>query len=384
MLNRDIAKILLVVAPINVLAAGVDTELSASVSQEYSDNIFKLDTGSPLYSVVENADVITQTGIAVYFSKEVSRQVFLIRANLSQNSYQNNDQLDNQSNFVELDWKWAVGSKVRGDLGYRRAEQLKDFENQIGIEKNAETNDAAYVSAEVGLNQNVAVVLDLEASEVSNELQAKKEFDRSELVRQISLRYSPTQKTNFVIGQVQTLGVPESEIGNSSYEFDQDKLFISVNYNPSPKTRLGLSSGIVKRDIAGQSSVEADDASLEWSWRLTNKSNLNVNLSKRLSSSSSESVAYTESTLADVAYNYQYSSKLGLSASFSKEDRISNLVNFNEDLEEMFDSLAVNASYQAAKYLGLVLRVKSLSRVSSSDISDYDVQTVYLGVNLKL
>jgi len=370
--------------PCSVMASNVVTEVSFNLSQEYSDNIFKLDSENPLYEVVDNSDVITQAGAGISLTKAVSNQEFNLQANFLQNGYKNNSQLDNQSNVFAFDWGWGVGSVSRGNVGYRHVEQLKDFEDQIGIEKNSEKTGVMYFNGQIDLFSRAAFNVDIENSAKRNQLESKKGFDRDELTRLISLEYKSSPKLDYVVGQIHTKGQASQSSVDSPYDFEQDKLFVGVNYFSGSKTNLSLSAGSVERRIAGQDSVEANDLSFEWLWRLSSKSALDLGVSKRLTSPSSESVSYTESDVFDMSFTYQLSSKIGVGLSYKREERVSELIGESQSLEEHLDSLALNLNYRIKPYLGLVFNVKDLGRTSSAAQSDYDVQTLFLGMNLTL
>lgn len=386
MLNRYFLQFVLISTPVSVLASGMDTVFSVNLSQEYSDNVFKLDPDNALYSLVESADVITQTGAGLSLSKTISRQKMTVQVNFLQNNYQNNTQLDNQSNTLETDWAWAVGSKARGNMGYNQVEQLKDFEDQIGIEKNTERSGVLYFKGQLDLSSQVSLNVDLESISKRNQLDSKKEFDRDEYSRAVYLGYNPSQRIGYVVGHIHTEGEPSSSIANlaSPYDFSQDKFYFGVNYFSGAKTKVGLSAGVVERKISDGRRVDANDLTLDWLWLVTSKSSFDLNLSKRLSSPSSESVAYTESNVVDVVFTHKLSPKTGLSLSYKLEDRVSDLVNSSQNLDEIFKSLGLSFSYRIKPYLGVVLNLKDLGRVSSAVQSDYDVQTVYLGMNLTL
>ena len=103
-----------------------------SISMTQDDNLLRYDSKLVLPDDVEVSDTVLQTRVGVDVNWELSRQNFIVKAELSDSKYSNNSRLDNQGESIKAVWNWQVGSKLTGGIGYSRDQVLASFnDNQV-------------------------------------------------------------------------------------------------------------------------------------------------------------------------------------------------------------------------------------------------------------
>jgi exopolysaccharide biosynthesis operon protein EpsL len=127
---------LLFVLPLStrVLAAadpGDHLQLFAMNTMAYDDNLFRLsdrpDADRVLQPGMARSDFVNQLSAGGRFNFPWQRQQFIADVRVDDNRYANNDFLNNVSTNNKLTWKWQLGSRWSGNLGYHYAQALASF-----------------------------------------------------------------------------------------------------------------------------------------------------------------------------------------------------------------------------------------------------------------
>ncbi len=103
-----------------------------SVSMSQDDNLLRYDSKLVLPDDVELSDTVLQTKVGIDVNWALSRQNFIVKAELNDSKYSNNSRLDNQGESIKAVWNWQVGSKLNGGIGYSLDQVLASFtDNQV-------------------------------------------------------------------------------------------------------------------------------------------------------------------------------------------------------------------------------------------------------------
>ena len=106
--------------------------ISATVM--YDDNFSKVDpdddvTIESLGGDNKLSDTMTVVAAGLDFDWKVSRQNFLLNAEINRNNFENNDYLNNDGEKYKADWLWRVGSHLNGVVGYSYDKGLASFQD---------------------------------------------------------------------------------------------------------------------------------------------------------------------------------------------------------------------------------------------------------------
>jgi hypothetical protein len=123
-------------------------QFSVSGGLYHDSNVFRLSDGAPSPAgVTSRSDTIYRVGLGLKADLPVSRQHLLLNANINSYSYDRYSQLDNVAYDAGAAWRWQAGSRLSGDVGYRRQRYLGDLGEVQATIKDQVTQDRFYATA---------------------------------------------------------------------------------------------------------------------------------------------------------------------------------------------------------------------------------------------
>jgi len=122
-------------------------QFSVSGGLYHDDNIFRLSDSAVVPGVTERSDTIYRVGLGLKADLPVSRQRLLFDANIDSFTFDRYSQLDHVAYRAGAAWRWQVGSRLSGDLGYARRRFLADLGEIQASLKDMITEDRFYANA---------------------------------------------------------------------------------------------------------------------------------------------------------------------------------------------------------------------------------------------
>lgn len=122
-------------------------QFSVSGGIYHDDNIFRLSDSAVVPGVTERSDTIYRVGLGLRADIPVSRQRLLLDANIDNYTFDHNSLLDHVAYRAGAAWRWQVGSRLSGDLGYSRRRFLGDLGEIQAPLKDLVTEDRTYARA---------------------------------------------------------------------------------------------------------------------------------------------------------------------------------------------------------------------------------------------
>jgi exopolysaccharide biosynthesis operon protein EpsL len=106
----------------------IQIEANASIARD--NNLYRLPDADPrLFGISPDrkSDTVRTLGLGLKVDKTISRQRFLADLDVTDISYNRNDNLDHIGQDMRGSWFWRVGNYWDGELGYRRRKYLAGF-----------------------------------------------------------------------------------------------------------------------------------------------------------------------------------------------------------------------------------------------------------------
>ena len=154
--------------------------LQVSGSVAHDSNLFRLPSEvdpQPVIGSSDKSDNIFRIGAGGRYETRVSRQKFLVEANVDHYRFQNFDNLNNDSYDGRGEWKWQVGNFWDGTLGIGQRRYLAGFANLQRNTKDMIDQGRAYGSANYNLHSHLRFTLDLGWYDNRHSADSQKIFD---------------------------------------------------------------------------------------------------------------------------------------------------------------------------------------------------------------
>ena len=154
--------------------------LQVSGSVTHDSNLFRLPSEVDAQAAIgssDKSDNIFRIGAGGKYEAQVSRQKFLVEANVDDYRFQNFDNLNNDSYDGRGEWKWQAGNFWDGTLGIGQRRSLAGFANLQQNIKDMIDQGRAYGSANYNLHSHLRFTLDLSWYDNRHSADSQKIFD---------------------------------------------------------------------------------------------------------------------------------------------------------------------------------------------------------------
>lgn len=356
-----------------------------SVKQIHEDNLFKSN------DTTAKKDIISVLNVGVKGDIDVSRQKITLDALFTQSSYEYNDQLDNNSQSVNGNLLWVVGSDWNGVIGLGSKKSLNSFEDNPAIrEKIFRTINSASFSANHKLLPRWTVGAGVSAYQL--------EYDSSILDSNNLDFISADLSLVHLTGKFNQIGLKYSL---SSTKFPNREYipgdFIDEGYNIHQLVVTGIWRVSGKNTLTGQVGWEALNNNnldsrnysglyfnLSNIWRISGKTSVNTSLRRDVSPTSTIFATYQTNNVLSFSPNWKFSQKLTFfsNASFSSISLegdpgfVSNSASVSED----YRSLSAGLNYRPTKSLVFNLQVNRNNRLSDNVGRDFEANTASISL----
>lgn len=247
-------------------------QVGASLSINHDSNLFRLPDGATPASVRSRADTLTSASLLGGADLHFGRQRLRGQANVSENRFSNNDQLNNRSHGAKLMLDWETIGRLSGRLGASSNRSLRKFdpaEAGGGLERNIETVEQAEALARLG----GVTRLTFEGGVTGRRVDYSSPRYRARAYRQdtgsLGLRWRPGGATTLGIGLRRTDG----RYPNTGDRFEREDIDLFVTWVPSGLTTLDarLSRGRIVYERFTERNFTGFNGALKAIWAPTGK-----------------------------------------------------------------------------------------------------------------
>lgn len=361
----------------------------------YDSNFLRLSDNTdpvPLTGQSDKSDFIKQVAAGVDVDWQVSRQHFIVKANVNQNWFQNFTFLDYTGWDTLAQWNWQLGNNLDGEIGYSNREALGGFGQLNGVVDNLINNQRAFANGGYLFHPNGKIKLGWFRTQTEFDAASREFSNNTEDNAQVELQYlSPTGST-LGLRIIGTDGeYPERDIPPGS---TQDNAYTRMNYaltwdwHSNSKTRIGGLVGYVQQDYEHFGFRNFDDiiAQVNLNWQASEKTILDLSARRLVSQADNlfSSFVLTQGIWFDFSWQATPKIAVKLPISYQQQD-------FLGGGGTSATSAARQKDYVANVGLGLMYHpLDSISigpvlnyenRDSNNPIASYETKTA--GVNLQ-
>jgi hypothetical protein len=339
----------------------------------YDSNFFRRSSNSnPIDEFVK------QLAAGFNMDWNVSRQQFIVKANVNQSWFQNASELDYTGWDTQAQWNWWAGSNFNGEIGYTNTEKLGSFINLNTIIPNLSNNQYYFANAGYLFQPHSKIKLGFFRTATSYDNTSRKFSNNTENNAQIDLQYIKQDDDflglrfiatdgqypdrNFVVGDLQDdsytrlhygvswnwhagtktsldgiFGYTEQQFSHlSGRDFSAMVAHFNIRWKASEKTLLEL---LLNRDIYQSGNVSSSFVSMQgfninFTWHTTPKIDMKLLMSyqQQLYLGNTTTLVGTEqqkNNIGIVGANLIYSmfDNIGIEAILNYENRDSNIHN---------------------------------------------------------
>ena len=380
-------------------------QFSVSGGLYHDSNVFRLSDGAPSPAgVTSRSDTIYRVGLGLKADLPVSRQHLLLNANINSYSYDRYSQLDNVAYDAGAAWRWQAGSRLSGDVGYRRQRYLGDLGEVQATIKDQVTQDRFYASAGYLMTPRWRVRGAADWYKWDHSDAARNVLDLRVSSTTVGLDYI-TPANNSIGGQFKYShgDYPNPQVFNGtavSNDYDEYETSAVLHWVLTGKSTLFARLGYTKRE---HDQVPARDfggatGRLSLDWAPGGKTLINASVWREIYSVEERGTlgeggldqadaSYVVSTGASIGPAWAPTAKLVFQGKVVHEKRkyqgspgltfgVAPVVGTGEHREDTFNGLRLSAGYTPIRALRLSLSAEHGKRDSNAFLRDYDYNLI--------
>jgi hypothetical protein len=258
--------------------------LGAGLSWARDDNIFRAPAGQ------EVADSYTSVFVTGKLDQAISRQRLQANATLTTSHFNQRGDLDNTGYGLQLSWNGSTVENISWALSHDAHRSLASYANADSPDQriaNIETSQQTVAAAQLGMAAQWATSLTLShrALNYSAPAYVRSEFQLNS--EGLSLQWRPQGPVSLQLGPRFSQGhYPQARaIVGGGYEadaFQRRDIDLSVNWLATGDSNLSarVSQTAQHYDVGRERDFEGATGLLDWRWRLTGKTQLNLTVNR--------------------------------------------------------------------------------------------------------
>jgi exopolysaccharide biosynthesis operon protein EpsL len=306
---------------------------SVGVVSNYYSNLFYVDDRIPadLVPFLKNGQKSDWSyGLKAGLDADipVSRQVFTLRSNVTQNNFATYDNLDNTSYNARGVWNWVAGSSWDGDVGVQHSDSLGSFVDTRGNVKNLRKTDQYFASAMYRVYYDWKLRAALSYLELQNSDPRFRAGNRNDTTYELGSRYYSKGGDNYVGLNFRAIdGVfpnrqvfPGATVDNSYRQYTVETV---VDWRYSPVTFLEGAVGWTNRlhEQISARNFSGITGRVVWGYGISGATSLNTTLFREIGALETVTSNYILTQGIRFGPSWRYSEKLTLQANAGFSNR---------------------------------------------------------------
>jgi exopolysaccharide biosynthesis operon protein EpsL len=350
----------------------------------YDSNLFRLsgkDQAEALLGDDKKDDTIGYFGVGIKSDLKLSRQHFLLNADVASVKYDRFSDLDNTQVNGDARWAWQAGNLWKGNLGYKYDRHLSSFDEQHLPQKDMRTFQSSYLDGGYQITPDWELRSGVNYDDTSYDEQ--KYLDRTASTGRLEALYRNTlntrigtriRYTSYNLNNTDILGQPlnddynETEISGVFYWEGTAK--------SSLEARLGYT--MLRYNNSDLSDFNGTSGRLTYYWAVTAKTKLDIAVWRETSSLDAQIASYVLTQGASIAPVWSVTRKVSLRGivSYANDDfKGENDVRNSLGLKKRTDKTwlyGVSANWAPRDYLLVSIGYRKENRNSTVNIDDYN------------
>lgn len=338
-------------------------------------------------------DFIKQLSAGFDMDWNLSRQHFIINANVNQNWFQNFSNLDYTGWDTRAQWNWQLGNNFNGEIGYVNIQRLGSFAQLGGLFDNLQNNQRYFANGGYLFHPNGKIKLGVFRTKNKLEGDSRQFSNNTEDNAELNLQYlSPTQSILGLTVIATDGSYPQRQL---STDGTRDTDYMRMNYaviwdwRASSKTRIDGWVGYTQQNFDHFSALDFSDiiARLNLHWQTTEK--LLLELSGRREINQAQNLFASFVLTQGVWFNLRWQTSpkitLELPVSYQEQQYLGGSGNNTRDFEQQKDKVGMvglNVLYHPIDSISISLVLNYEKRDSNYPIASYETQSA--GLNLQM
>jgi exopolysaccharide biosynthesis operon protein EpsL len=295
------------------------------LAYSYDDNLLRLPENTP--PDFQRSDRSTQAIAGFLLDRPIGRQKLTGQAKLSRVTFDHYDQLDYNGKDFSLDWAWALGNHLDGNIGGSYAQTLTPFNDFHSDDRNLRTQRREYINGGWRFHPSWRVRAGFQRYKYNYELPAQSINDRTEDLSEAGIDYlaASGSKVGIVLRRLKGNYLNERRLGTAFLDegYTQDELKANVSWLYSDITQLTVLAGYAKRkhDQFTERDASGANGRVTLTWKPRVKLRFQADAWREFSAVESTFISNSLNRGGSVAGNWEITSKVSANAAFRREKR---------------------------------------------------------------
>jgi exopolysaccharide biosynthesis operon protein EpsL len=351
----------------------------------YDTNVLRLPKGKPFpKGKSSKGDFVKTVNAGVEMDWKLSRQQFIVKADVNHSWFQNFESLDYLGWDVLAEWNWKIGSDLEGTLGYSNSQKLNEYD-QINDLISNESNFSVYRANIAYLfHPQGRIAINLFRTEDEFEDGTRRSSNLTENNAELNLEYlSPTGSAIGVRVLATDGDYPNRQITRTS---ELDNGYLRMNYGMtyrwvwSEKTRIYGRVGYTQQDFDHLASKDFGDvtAQLNVDWAVTEQAAVFFSAWREIRQVDDIDESFSLSQGVKVTPSWQLTPKIKMYSDLSFEQK-----DYEEsDREDTLWSFGYNIAYEPFHNIMFDLMLGYENKGSTEEFKSYE--SLSTGLNMQV
>ncbi len=363
----------------------------AAFNMLYDSNFLRVADNAPVSFTggkSDKSEFIKQAVAGFDMDWTVSRQHIIIKANASQNWFQNFTSLNYTGWNAQAQWNWQIGNELNGEIGYTNIQTLGSYDYLNSLVNNLQNNRSYFANAGYLFHPNGKIKFGVFETELQYDDISRQINNNIEDNAEFNLQYLSPTNSMFGVRVLATNGqYPQRQFtpGNPL-----DNLYTRMNYavtwdwHASTKTRLDGSLGYTQQDYAH---ISANDfsgitARLNLEWKASDITLLTLSARREINqySSLTSNFLLAQGVWFNLSWQPYQKITLMLPISYQQQQFLGS-IGVNSQEIDYVGNIGINLMYKPVEYISIGLALKSEKRDSNNPLRNYTTQSA--GLNLQ-
>jgi exopolysaccharide biosynthesis operon protein EpsL len=361
----------------------------------YDSNFLRLsDNVDPvaLTGQSDKSEFVKQVKAGFDLDWTISRQHFIVKANVNQNWFQNFTTLDYTGWDTLAQWNWQLGNNLDGEIGYSNAEALGGFGQLNGTLENLINTKRYFANGGYLFHPNGKIKLGVFRTEIDYDAISRQISNNAENNAQADLQYLSPTGSSLGLQVIATDGeYPKRAILPGS---TQDNAYTRMQYaltwdwRNNSKTRVDGLVGYVQQNYEHFGFRNFDDiiAQVNLNWQASEKTILDLSARRQVAQTNSLFSSFVLTQGIWFNFNWQSTPKIAvrLPVSYQEQDYLgggsSSVASFGQQKDKV-TNVGLNVMYHPLDSLSIGPVLSYENRDSNNPIASYESKSA--GVNLQ-
>jgi exopolysaccharide biosynthesis operon protein EpsL len=339
----------------------------------------------------DKSDFVKQVTAGFEMDWTLSRQHFIVNANINRNWFQNYTTLDYTGWDTLAQWNWQVGNDLDGDIGYSNAQVLGSFVQLNSLVNNLRNNQRAFASAGYLFHPNGKIKLGFFRIESQLDGTGRQFSNNIEDNAELNLQYLSPTGSIFGLRVLGTSGeFPDRELTTDDLldnAYTRMNYYITWDWHASVKTRVTGQVGYTQQRYEHFGSRDFSDivAALDLNWQANDTTLLELSARREIVQADTlfSSFMLTEGIWLNLSWQATPKIALRLPVSYQEQQYLGGGVGVGLDQQkDQVGNVGLSLMYYPVESISIGPVLNYEKRDSNNPFRAYETESA--GINLQV